>query len=92
MCGILGLIEGDRLTLWRVVDGRPVQFAAVEGSKAKIERALAYARELDVLATGLGGWAKVFGLRFNPPEPRHLVKVAPRIVAQDDLDSRLGKV
>lgn len=92
MCGIIGLVQGDRLTLWRIVGGRAIFFAEVTGSAAKLSRALAYARELDVLAAGLGGWAKVLSLGFDPPKPRQPVKVVPGILAEDHLDGRLGKL
>lgn len=90
MCGIVGVIRGDELALWRVVFGQPIPWTRVRGDRPRLLRALRSACELDFLAEELGGWANVLCLGFDAPKPRHPVKVSPRVLLEDDLDRRLG--
>ena len=89
---MLGVLAGGKLKLWRNVAGRLVPWLVVFGDEARLARALSAAREVDELALGLGGWAKVLRFGLDAPEPRHLVKVVPRVLPKDDLDGGLGPV
>lgn len=86
---MLGILAGTRLRLWRRVAGRLQPWHEVHGEPPKLARALRRAQELDALAAGLGGWAEVFRLSFDPVKPRHLRKVAPWVQPKDDLNGRL---
>lgn len=86
MYGILGLIQGDRLVLWRRFGRRLVPWTTVIGEPERLLLALRSARELDELADGFGGWAQVFHGGLHALEPRQLMKVAPRVLLEHDLD------
>lgn len=90
MLGMVGLIVGPRLRLWRRIDGRLVPWTTVTGDEARLRVALGFAQELSRLAVEGGGWAQVFRLGFDAPEPRHLRKVTFRTVPENGLDGRLG--
>lgn len=89
---MIALIENGRLVLWRRVGRRLTYWREVRGDAAKLDRALRSARELTELARGSGGWANALSFGLDAPEPRHLVKVSPGVLLQDDLDSGLRKV
>lgn len=90
MSGIVGVFRGNTLRLWRRMGRRWAFWRAVCGTEAELLRALAAARELDDLASALGGWAKALRLSLDPVKPRQAFKVVPRLVAKNDLDSHLG--
>lgn len=89
MVGFVGLIEGNALTLWRAYGRRLVPWTVIRGEPPRLLRALTSARELSELAAGVGGWANVGRLGFDPVKPGQPVKVVPRVVAEDDLDGSL---
>lgn len=90
MVHTIGVIEAGRLRLWRRIGTKVTHWRTIRGSPERLARALRSALELDALAVSLGGWAQAFRLGLDAVEPRHLVKVTPRVLPEHDLDGGLG--
>ena len=82
-------VGSGRVTLYRQVGRRTVFWRVVEGTPAEIERAIAIARELDLMAAAVGGWSRVLLLGLNPAKPPHHAGAPSGVFSQDRLNGAL---
>src|SRR6187402_1231904 len=89
---MLGVVSGDRLTLFRRgVDGGTERWRTVRGGAA-IGRALAAAQELSAEASAVGGWGKAHSLSLNPQKPGQPGHVEAVVLTQDGTNGGLGEL
>lgn len=69
---------GREMVFWRVVAGEPDELA----------RAVEIARELDLMASGIGGWAHALVLGLNPTKPVHPARISTGVFPKYELNRR----
>ena len=79
-------VGAGHVTLYRQVGRQLVFWRVVKGTPQQIEQAISIARELDLMAAGVGGWARALLLGLDPAKPKKTSGVSSGVFLQDYLN------
>lgn len=88
---VVSLGEGE-LSLYRRVGGKLEFWRTIRGDAETLNRALASARELDSIASDLGGWSNALRFGLYPAKPVHPTRVSSGVFLQHELNGRFRKL